>query len=206
MILSLLIPVIPEGYPMFMRLLHELQKQVSYMHSTHPTLGLIEILFDDRPSFLNGGPSIGGKRNFLRQKAIGKYQAQLDMDDWIAPNYVETLVRMAQDDKDILSFRCLFKNDHYWSVLNMSLENKENQQTTPDAVVERTVWHVCPIKTSIAQKGNFDDDKNHGEDWSFMEKVFPYLFTESHTNKILTQYNHSEASSEADKILKSGYR
>lgn len=87
----------------------------------------------------------------------------------------------------------------------MSLENKENEQATPDKIVQRTVWHVCPIKNSIAQKGNYDDSLNHNEDWSFMKMVMPHINTESHTNKILTQYNHS-SNSEADKILKAGYK
>lgn len=205
MILSILIPVLPEKYPQFMRLLHELQKQVSYMHRNHSTLGLIEILFDDRPSFLNGGPSIGGKRNFLRQKAIGKYQAQLDMDDWVAPNYIETLVRLAQDDKDVLTFNCFFTNDEYWAIINMSLGNIEDEQASPEKIVKRKPWHVCGIRTEIALKEHYDD-LSHGEDVSFMEKILPHINSESHTDKILTQYNHSASGSEADKILKAGYK
>ena len=206
MILSILIPVLPDRYPEFMRLLHELQRQVSNLHNNHSSLGLVEILFDDRPHYLEGGPTIGSKRNALRQKALGKYQCQVDSDDWIAPNFIETIVRLAQEDMDIISWRCLFKNNHYWSVLNMSLSNKENEQASPAKVIERTVWHVCAIKTEIARKGNYDDAKNHGEDWSFMEMIMEHLHTESHSNIILTQYNHSEENSEADKILQAGHK
>lgn len=202
MILSILIPVLPKRYAVFMRLLQELQRQVTYMHSTHPSLGLIEILFDDSAAFMDGGMSIGSKRNVLRQKAIGKYLCFCDDDDNVAPNYVETLVRLAQSDADILTFRCLFKNDAYWAMLNMSLENKANEETNPDSLVQRTPWHVCPVKTVIAQKENFDDALNHNEDFTWMGKILQYVNTESHTDKILTQYNHSESGSEADKILK----
>lgn len=205
-ILSVLIPTIPERNREFMKLLTELQKQISYMHSTHPDLGLIEVLWDDRPSYLNGGPTIGGKRNELRQRAIGKYQIQLDADDWIAPNYIQILVRMAQEDKDVLSFNCIFKNDYYWSIINMALSNEENEQATPDKIVKRQIWHVCGIKTEIARKGNYDDAKNSAEDWSFIEMIKPHLHTETHSNMILTQYNHSEANSESDKILKAGHQ
>lgn len=203
MILSILIPVLPKRYAVFMRLLEELQKQVTYMHKNHPSLGLIEILFDDSPAFLDGGRSIGSKRNILRQKASGKYLCFCDDDDNIAPNYIETLVRMAQSDADILTFRCLFKNDTYWSMLNMSLDNKTNEETNPDTVVQRTPWHVCPVRNEIAQKENFDDALNHNEDFTWMAKILEHTKTESHTDKILTQYNHSDAGSEADKILKS---
>ena len=129
-----------------------------------------------------------------------------DDDDDIAPNFIETLVRLAQNDADIITYRCLFKNDNYWSVINMSLENKVNEEATPERVVQRTPWHVCPVKTEIARKESFDDELNHNEDFTYMEKIFPYIKTEAHTDKILTQYNHSELNSEADKILKAGYR
>lgn len=203
MILSILIPVIPKRYPVFMKLLHELQRQVTEMHLKHSSLGLIEILFDDRPGYLEGGPSIGGKRNTLRQKASGKYLCFMDDDDDIAPNYVETLVRLCNEDKDIVTYRCLFKNDTYWSVLNMSLGNTVNEEATPEKIVQRTPWHVCPVRTHIAQQEHFDDALNHNEDFTWMEKILKHVQSEAHTDKILTQYNHSEKGSEADKILKS---
>jgi glycosyltransferase involved in cell wall biosynthesis len=203
MILSILIPVIPERYPVFMKLHAELIRQVSYMHSTHPSLGLIEVLFDDSPSFINGGKSIGAKRNSLRQRAMGEYQCFCDDDDNIAPNFVESLVRMCSCGMDIVTFRCLFKNDYYWSLLNMSITNKKNQEANPDEVIQRTAWHVCPVKTSIARKESFDDELNHNEDWTYMQKILKHVKTETHTDMILTQYNHSEFSSEADRILKS---
>ncbi len=206
MILSILIPVLPKRYGVFMQLLKELQRQVTFMHENHPSLGLIEILFDDSPAFLDGGRSIGAKRNILRQKAIGTYQVFFDDDDDIAPNFIETLVRLAQSDADILTYRCLFKNDNYWSVINMSLNNKINEEATPEKIVQRTPWHVCPVKTEIARKENFNDELNHNEDYTYMEKIFQYIKTEAHTDMILTQYNHSEKGSEADKILKAGYR
>lgn len=204
-ILSVLVPVLPKRYEMFMRLLNELQKQISFMHNNHPDLGLVEILFDNAPGFIEGGKTIGGKRNELRQRAIGKYSLFLDDDELIAPNYIETLVRLCQEDKDVVTYRVLFKSDYYWALLNMSLENKEDEQATPEKIVERRVWHVCAIRTEITLKENFDDSLNHNEDGTWLAKIIPYLHSEAHTNKILLQYNHSELESEADKILKAGF-
>lgn len=201
MILSILIPVLPKRYGIFMQLLKEVQRQINYMHEKHPSLGLIEVLFDDSPAFLDGGMSIGSKRNILRQKAVGKYLCFCDDDDNIAPNYVETLVRLAQHDKDIITFRCMFKNDNYWSLLNMSLLNKVNEETNPSSVIQRTPWHVCPVRTEFARKENFDDALNHNEDFTWMEKILVHVHNEVHTDVILTQYNHSDKGSEADKIL-----
>lgn len=206
MILSILIATFPERYPVFIRLLNELMKQVYYMNNTHPTLGMVEILFDDAPKFLSGGKSVGGKRNDLRQRATGKYSIFLDDDEIIAPNYVQTIVNLCQENKDCVTFRCLFKGDGYWSLLNMSLENKNNEEANPDRIIQRTVWHVCAIKTEFTLKENFDDGLNHNEDYTWMEKILKHLNSESHSDNILLQYNHSEVNSEADKILKHGYK
>lgn len=205
-ILSVLIPVIPKRYEQFMRLLNELQKQISFMHNNHPDLGLVEILFDNSPAFLDGGKSIGGKRNELRQRAVGKYSLFLDDDEIVAPNYIETLVRLCQEDKDVISYQCFFKCDSYWAILNMSLANSVNEEANPNGLVQRTIWHVCAIRTEITAKENFNDELNHNEDFSWIEKILHHCHSEAHTNKILLQYNHSEQNSEADKILKAGYR
>lgn len=205
-ILSVLIPVIPKRYNQFMRLLSELQNQISFMHNNHPDLGLIEILFDDSPAFLDGGKSIGGKRNELRQRAVGKYSLFLDDDELVAPNYIEILVRLAQEDKDVLSYRCLFKSDYYWAVLNMSLANEKNEEANPNGLVQRTIWHVCAIKTDITRRENFNDELNHNEDYTWIEKILPHCHSEAHSDIILLQYNHSESGSEADKIVKAGFK
>jgi glycosyltransferase involved in cell wall biosynthesis len=205
MILSILIATIPERYPVFIRLLNDLMRQVYRMNNEHPTLGMVEIIFDDSVKFTEGGKSIGGKRNDLRQRATGKYSIFLDDDEVVAPNYVETIVRMCQKDADVVTFRVLFKSDHYWSVLNLSLENKKDEQANPDDIIQRRVWHVCAIKTDITKKEHFSEI-NHNEDGDWLKRIIPLLKSEVHTDAILLQYNHSEENSEADKILKLGYR
>ena len=204
-ILSLLIPVLPKRYDEFMRLYHELQKQQTLMHNLHSTLGLIEILVDDSPAFLDGGLSIGAKREKLKKRAEGKYLCFADSDDNVSPNYIETLVRLLQDDPDMATFRCMYKNDYYWSLLNMSIHNLVDEQAAPDKVIERRAWHVCPVRNEIAQKEHFDDI-SHGEDNNWIDKILTHVTTENHTDFILTQYNHSEKNSEADKIIKAGYK
>ncbi len=206
MVLSILIATFPERHSVFIKLLNELMRQVYFMNNTHPTLGLVEILFDNSEKFLSGGKSIGSKRNDLRKRATGTYMCYCDDDDLIAPNFVETLVRLCQEDADIVTFRCLYKGSGYWSLLNMSLDNKVNQEANPNSIIQRTPWHVCPVKTSIAQKEHFDEGLNHNEDFTWMEKILKHVNSQSHTDVILTQYNHSEKNSEADKILQAGYK
>lgn len=208
-LLSILIPAIPEIETKFRELLAEITKQVNDFSSLHWEFirdhGEIEIITDKSKSFLIGGLSIGAKRQSLIQKSNGKYFAFIDGDDCVAPNYVETIVRLCARDKDAVSFRCLFKNDHYWTVIDMSLHHRHNEDASPHKIVKRKLWHVCAIKRELAVSHAFSE-LNHNEDWDWMERVIPNIRSEAHTTQILTQYNHSSANSEADKIIQAGHK
>lgn len=202
MILSILIPSIPERRDKLTKLLDELYTQVLNLNKTHPSLGSVEILVDDSVKFLDGGLSIGGKRDMLKQRAGGKYLCFLDDDDWPTPNYIETLVRLCQEGKDIVTFRAIIKNDHYWAIIDMSLGTETNQEVSPNGTIPRTPWHICPVLSEHAKSEAFNPQLIHNDDWDWMERVLKRVKTEAHTDIILTQYNHSESGSEADKIFK----
>lgn len=201
MILSILIPSIPERRSKLVALTNELYRQVLALQTVHPTLGGVEILVDDSVKFLEGGLSIGAKRDLLKQRAGGKYLCFLDDDDNVTPNYIETLVRLCNEGNDIVTFRTLIKNDHYWGIIDMQLSTLDNCEVTPHGTIARTPWHICPVLSSIAKNEPFALDKNHNEDWDWMSRVLKNVHTESHSDMILTQYNHSEVGSEADRII-----
>jgi len=81
MILSILIPSIPERANKLNILLDNLKTQVIEVNKTHPTLGEVEILIDDSKKFIEGGKSVGKKRYDLIKKAKGKYICFLDDDE-----------------------------------------------------------------------------------------------------------------------------
>lgn len=197
MILSILIPTTPDRKKMFTRLFNELHRQLEYMNTFHPSLGEIEIIVDDSKKFLQGGLSIGKKRESLVKRAAGKYLCFVDSDDFISPNYMETLVRLCHEDKDVICFNNISKLDNFWMVVNMSLDN-DNQQAEP-GIVKRKPWHICPVRSEFAKLHNFPDS-NYGEDWTWMEQVLSHCKTQSVSNAILHQYNHSSKVSEADRI------
>lgn len=201
MILSILIPSIPERRNQLLQLTNELYRQVLQLQTTHPSLGSVEILVDDSIKFTEGGLSIGGKRELLKQRASGKYLCFLDDDDYPTPNYIETLVRLCNEGQHIVTFRTLIKNDHYWSIIDMNLDTLINQEVSPHGTINRTPWHICPVLSEIAKKETFSD-LNHNEDWTWMERVLKNVTTQSHSDMILTQYNHSEQGSEADAITR----
>lgn len=202
MILSILVPSIPERRQQLTTLLNELYTQQLTLNRTHPTLGSVEILVDDSIKFLEGGLSIGAKRDLLLQRASGKYLCFLDDDDTVTPNYMEQLVRLCNEGKDIVTFRTLIKNDHYWGLIDMQLATEQNSEVTPHGTTPRTPWHICPVLAEHAKQEPFSKTLNHNEDWDWMSRVLKRVSSESHCDMILTQYNHSELGSEADRIVK----
>lgn len=197
-ILSILIPTTPErGAIMFTPLYDKVLDQISYMTKVHPLLGNIEVLFDSRPRFLDDGPSIGKKREALVKRAEGKYLCFLDDDESIAGNYVETLVRLCQHDRDVCTFRSFARLESYWTLIDMGLKYP-NDQACPDFIVRRRPWHICPVRSYFAKLHSFEDS-NYGEDFSWMEKVLTHCTSEAKSEAIIHMYNHGNHS-EADKI------
>lgn len=199
-VLSILMPTIPERAAMFSRLLSQVQNQIRSCNEYHSTLGNIEVLVDDSKRFLDGGLSIGAKRQSLVERATGKYLCFLDDDENISPQYVETLVRLCYENKDVCTFRNISKFDGYWCVVDMSMRNR-NEQSGSDDIVKRKPWHICPVRSEFAKQVRFPDI-NYGEDWEWFEKVLVLCRTEAKTKKVIHQYNGFTATSEADNITR----
>lgn len=196
--LSILIPTIEKRERYYNELVSNLMAQIEYCNTYHSSLGKVQIISDNSKPFLEGGLSIGKKREKLLRKVTTKYFCFLDDDDKVAPNYVEVLLRMCNENMDCCTFNALFTNDDYWTIINMNLENI-NEEARPGIIVKRTLWHVCPIKTDLTIGVDFNDI-NHNEDWTFIEKILPQVKSQTHTDIILYNYIHSKQS-EADKII-----
>ena len=198
--LSILIPTLPQRKKMFNILRKNLTSQIDFVHSTHPSLGQVEILFDSSKKFLKGGLSVGAKRDALKCRATGEYLVFVDDDDMIAPNYLESILRLMESNSDIITFRSLYKSSTYWGIVDMNLNHAENEQMNDSTIVKRQPFHVCPIRTSIAQQHSFPDI-NNAEDWGWMVKVLTDCKTQSHSDQILHQYNEFASVSEVNKIM-----
>lgn len=197
-ILSVLIPSIPERATQLGDLLTRLTIQKQFIEANW-ILGEIEIVIDDSTSFLNGGLSIGKKREALVQRAQGRYLCFLDDDEDIAGNYLQTIVRLSESKADLLTFRSIADLDDYWCVVDMSLYNPVNEETSPDKICLRKPWHVCAVKSHLAKIHQFDDT-NYGEDWTWFERVLKFCTSEAHSNAAIHRYIHRKSISESDKI------
>lgn len=184
---------------MFTKLYNEVHRQVLYCKTVHPTLGDVQVVVDGSKKFLDGGLSIGKKREELVKRAIGKYLCFLDDDEGVAPNYIETLLRLCNEgDPDVITFRNFSRLSNYWMTVDMSLHYPVNDEATPNFTIFRRPWHICPVRSIFAKVHPFDDS-NYGEDWSWFEKVLKSCISESKSYAIIHEYNHG-AHSEADKI------
>jgi hypothetical protein len=199
-VLSILIPSIPSRQEKLSKLLDELIIQRNFIHANW-LLGEIEFVVDDSPSFIDGGLSIGQKRDSLVQRAQGRYLCFLDDDESIAGNYLQTLVRLTETKADVLTFRSLANLENYWCIVDMSLFNPGNEQTSPDYICLRKPWHICPVKSHIAKVHKFNDS-NYGEDFEWMGRVLKACTSEAKSNAVIHMYNHRTLISESDNITR----
>lgn len=197
-VLSILIPSIPERKKKLKKTLGELYRQIHYCKKIHPTLGIVEVITDERIKFTLGGPSIGVKRQSLVEETNGKYLCFKDDDDPVSPDYIETLLRLCGANKDICTFNNISMFDNYWCLVRMSIENKDDEQAHP-GIINRKPWHICPVRTELAKRCKFPDS-NYGEDRVWLEQLLPMLQSEEHTEAILHCYVHSLKVSQADNI------
>lgn len=200
MILSILIPTIPERVEKFSSLCYELMYQIDKLKNDHPSIGHAEIIYDHSVPFLEGGPSIGEKCNSLIKRAEGKYLLILHDDDWISPNFVESIVRLCQHNRDICTFRSISKLDNFWMLVDMSLYY-QNDQPNPKYMIRRKPFPICAVRSEFAKQFKFPDT-NYSEDSDWMEKVLTRCSHEAHSEEILHEYRHSKNHSEADKITR----
>jgi glycosyltransferase involved in cell wall biosynthesis len=196
-VLSILMPTVPSRSDWFRILFNNVAWQAEECMNVHPTLGMVEIISDHGKNFSDGGLSIGKKRESLVNRATGKYCCFLDDDDWISPMYIETLLRLARHNADIITFRNITKTETYWCLVDMGL-HYPNDGANPNFIVRRKPFHICPVRTDFAKLYDFED-VNYGEDATWMEKVLRHCTTEAKTEQILHEYRHG-SHSEADKI------
>lgn len=191
--LTILMATTPDRINQFTELFNEVHAQIQYVKNIHPILGDVEVLVDDARRFMDGGPSVGMKRNSLLIRASGKYLCYLDSDESIAPNYIETLLRLCRQDQDVCTFRAFVKLKSFWALVDMRLSYQVNDQISPEYTVRRPCWHICPIKSIFAKLYSFED-KNNAEDFEWVKKVLSHCTTEAHTDRIIFTYNHGDHS------------
>ncbi len=185
-ILSVIMITVPERELEFKKLRKKLSDQIDYCEKVHPTLGRVQIVEVLTEKFINGGFSIGKKRGLGLRKSKGKYVCWLDDDDDIAPNYVETLLRLAIADADVLVFNNISRFEDFWAIVQMNLDFLVDEQISP-GIVHRRPYHVCGWKRELVQDCVFPD-ANVDEDTGFIAQALKVCKTQSKTEAVLHEY------------------
>ncbi len=166
--------------------------------------------------------SVGEKRNKLLAMAKGDYVCYVDDDDWVADDYVESVLQGIANKPDCVCFDAIYTADEapprpspLWRgsgfkyspngedlggvsiLVKYSLNNLLNVDE-PGKPRLRVPNHLIPIKREYALATMFAE-KNFGEDTDYGLRVRRLLKTEYKIEKPLYYYRFSVANSETHK-------
>lgn len=175
-VLSILIPTLPERAGYLARLMSILKPQLTTD---------VEILMDERPRVF----TTGEKRNWLLSQAKGQYSVFIDDDDLVANTYVEDILTHAKYGCDCITFKgWMTTNGH--SRVNFVLRLGERYEER-GGLYYRYPNHITPIKTEIARSVPFPN-KVMMEDYEWATQIneLGLLKTESHIDKEIYHYDY----------------
>lgn len=186
LMLSILTPAIPSRMAQAMILASDINRQIG-------TLACEHLILTD-----NKRRTVGEKRDALLRASRGSYVAFVDDDDWIAPDYVKSLLEVTQCNPDVITFCQSATVNGAVRLVQFKLGNEnENFDPKETGILKRNAWHVCAWRRSLAIQSQFPAS-NYGEDWAFAAPLcaIPNL-REAHIDKVLHFYNHSAETTEA---------
>lgn len=169
MILSILIPTLPERWNMLVLLLPKLKAPG------------VEVLTD------NGPEPTGVKRNNLLKRAQGEYIVFVDDDDDVLNDYVNEILKALQSKPDAVGFRGLITTNgrkRKFFIISRECGYKETILG-----YERYNNHLSPVKREIALKVMFKP-VSYGEDYDYAFRMRRHIKTEVFIDKFLYYYRY----------------
>jgi len=181
MLLSVLIPTIPERTGMFKRLVAFLQFQLKWLGQE----SRCEILQSA------GEESIGAKRNELIQRAHGEYCVFIDDDDWVSSRYMwHVLDALSQKDKPdcVGVFGPVFFGEVYYGMMYNSLQYHDwNFDGKGKWFRPPTRWN--PMKTALARQVQYRDiSSSEDYHWTLEMRDRKLIKTEAQATEPLYYY------------------
>lgn len=187
MILSILIPTLPERSELLKGLTIELYSQINKCDAWLRT----EVLTDDAE---RGILTTGEKRNNLLQKARGKYFWFLDDDDMILPGAISSILEAAKTDCDVMAINGIMttegKNEKQWFI---ALGNPyEAQIKDGKEIYLRYPNHITPMKTKLVRDIKFPHTSNFEDKaWADLVKDSGRLKTQTVIDIPVYHYRYS---------------
>lgn len=134
--------------------------------------------------------SIGAKRNALLGASQGRYVVFVDDDDWVADDYVASLLAGAEQHVDVVTFNGeVTLNGGTPFLVRYSLEYRQSHNL--DRMWLRIPNHLCAIRRELAVAVSFPD-VCVGEDADYATRLRPTLRTEHHIERVLYWYRYRD--------------
>lgn len=188
-VLSILLPSIHNRQEQFGKLMEELLRQTEGQN--------VEILPWVTARHSEGGPTVGEKRQRLIHDALGEYTVFIDDDDWIAPDYISSIMEALDSRPDCVGFLEQVEGHgqkpltSIWSnAYPKWMEGKEAAKTGYDYV--RNPFHKTPIRTTFVQQIGFNTTMTFAEDFDFSVRLkhSGLVKTEVFIDKVLYIYRY----------------
>ena len=184
-LLSVLTPAVPSRWAQLQKLSDELARQIGDKPVEHL------VLMDNKRR------TVGEKRDALLRASRGQYVAYCDDDDWVRNGYVDEILRAIQSNPgvDVVTFNQHSQVNEHTSEVQFQLGNP-NHPFNPGGVTLRNAWHVCVWRRGLAVQ-SFFPATSYGEDWQYASRLCAAAKTSFHIPRILHEYHHSSATTEA---------
>lgn len=187
MILSILIPTVPERK----NLLNELIKEINFQINSEGLNKEIEICINDIPK---GQITTGEKRNILLSWAVGEYVWFIDDDDWIYPGAIKIIYEALKNKPDCLAINGIISfdgnNSKKWYI---AINNPYCADwSTGTEIYLRYPNHITPMKREYAVIVGFPSQSNF-EDKAFADRLkeLNLLKTEIKIDQPIYHYRYS---------------
>lgn len=195
-LLSICVPTLWSRREQASRLFDELYRQIKGVG--HSKVELLTALDQKRQT-------VGAKRGELIRRSRGKFVCFVDDDDWVADDYISTLVGAIESDPkcDCVVFRGHFEVDGAPSGV-FDFDLRYHRYRNLDQFFERTPNHLCPIRRQLAVAAGFPD-KNCSEDTAYAQRVRPLLRSQAEClgdggKKLLYFYRFSPAGTQTQRL------
>jgi glycosyltransferase involved in cell wall biosynthesis len=183
MILSICIPTVNGRENQIARLLTNLNEQIKRGDYAKK----VEIIVEKD----NKEMSVGAKRQLMYTKAKGEYSVQIDDDDNVAYDYLETIMEAFKEKPDCVGYveHCVMDGKEKLAAHSRQCPGWMELKAPDSAGYSfyRTPYFKDPIRTEICQKVGVAD-KRFGEDHDFSIRAVPFLKTEVFIPRIMYYY------------------
>lgn len=192
-LLEIQIPYTEDREESFLKLQNEFLRQIGVIGD-----GSLFYLSSDSTS---KSMSIGKKRNYLYEEAVGIFVVQWDSDDWILDNGLELIINAIKSnlEADCITFEEYVNMDGVEYKSNHSIEygdwEGDGQKELWDGFhFHRTPFMKSVIKTEIAKSVPVPHIR-FGEDHQWAQALKPFLKTEVHIPEQIYRYIHNSTPS-----------